>query len=79
MRYYPGATDKDLMRMRRLITYAREFGITAALQKAERDAEKIETPEKCRARATILEGEGYAVLANPFRARLTWLSAQGRV
>jgi hypothetical protein len=72
-----GASNKDQMRMVRLIAYTREHGLTAGIQKAERDADKIETLEKLHNRASILEQEGWKALASPFRSREQWLRAQG--
>ena len=72
---YP--TEKDRLRMLRLENFAARHGLTAALQKAERDAQRIETLAKCRARAQLLEDRGLFRLADPFKARQQWLVAQG--
>lgn len=70
------ATDKDRLRMNRLIEYTREKGLSAGEQKAERDAVKIEQVEKAQARGDILVAEGYPTLAHYFFVRVTFLNAQ---
>jgi hypothetical protein len=73
----PFPTTKDRQRMETLAAYARENGLTAANAKAQRDAEKIESVEKCENRAFVLEQFGLRALAQHFRNRAQWLRAQG--
>lgn len=71
------ATSKDYQRMETLVSYAREKGILAGVEKAQRDAEKIERSDKSAARGDILARQGYHALAAPFIARTRWLQANG--
>jgi hypothetical protein len=74
-RRYPGATKKDHTRMEGLLLFLAANGFTEAVKKAQQDAASIQKPEKCAARASILEGEGQRALAKPFRDRQAWLTA----
>lgn len=70
-------TSKDFTRVKTLIDYTANHGLTAGEEKAKRDALKIEQVEKCENRALLLEQRGHRFLAQPFRDRAAWLRANG--
>jgi len=71
------ATSKDYERMETLKAYTRTHGLAAGIDKAVRDAEKIEHLTKCESRARILRQGGYGTLAVAFENRALFLKANG--
>lgn len=69
------AAKKDIVRIEALLTFTQQNGITAGVEKAEREAAVITKPEKAKARADLLEQRGAAMLARPYFNRHRWLTA----
>ena len=70
-------TSKDHERVASLLMFLAKNGLSATVERATRDAGRIESPAKAEARAYLLDAQGANAVAQPFANRATWLRAQG--
>lgn len=68
-------TEKDQHRVKSLIDFTVQHGLTKGAAQAADEASRITKLTKLDVRADLLEAQGFAALAAPFRHRARWVTA----